>query len=373
MPHQSLGFLVGFLPGLLVGFCSALLLITLWNSPIAVYYTKEREVVGERVNSFTHHNDHYQLLEKHSAEFPASRSTSESSNGLCGKAYLESSRPVQRVPFLLLVLVHSSPTSQQRRRAIRETWLSDSHHQWKYVARFVVGIAGLNPEDLELLACENKEHRDMVFLPELHDNETLEYSSSQKLLLSFAWAEENVVYHYLFKCMDSTFVILDVVSSELENRTSTTDLLWGFFAGGIQATNKGHLKESGWFLCTHYLPYPQGGGYVISQGLVSMLSALGPDLDHYMHDDVALGVWLSPFSGIQYVHDVRFNTGYYSRGCNNVYVVTHRETGQSMYKKYASVKKKSPLCEVELVSRPSYIYDWTVPADRCCVRKVGIP
>lgn len=362
---------MGFLPGLLVGCCSALLLVTLWNGPVAVYYTKEREIVGKRVNIFTH----YQLSEKsYSGKFSVNRRHAlENTNAVCGKAYLESSKPAQSGTYLLLVLVHSSPSSVQRRRIIRETWLGDNHHQRKYMARFVVGTAGLGPEDLELLACENKEYRDMVFLPELHDNLTLEYSSSQKLLLSFVWAEENVAYQFLSKCMDSTFVILDVVLSELESRTSTTDLLWGFFAGSIQATRKGHLKEENWFLCTHYLPYPEGGGYVISQGLVSMIHLLGPDLDHYLHDDIALGVWLSPFNGIQHLHDVRFNTGYYSRGCNNGYVITHRETVQSMQKKHTAVKKKASLCEVELVSKPSYIYNWTVPANRCCLRKVGIP
>lgn len=344
---QRPDFLLGFLPGLLLGCCSALLLVTVWNSPVVVYYTKERVVGGDGVNIIP------------------------GLNGQCRQTYLVSS-PAQNVLYLLLVLVHSSPSSLQRRKAIRETWLNKNHLQRKCVARFVISTASLSPDGLELLACENKEHRDIVFLPSIDDNMT-EFSSSQKLLLSFMWAEENIAYEYLFKCTDSTFVILDVVLSELEARTRTTDLLWGFFAGGIRATREGHLKESKWFLCTHYLPYPQGGGYVISRGLVSMIHVLGPDLDHYLHDDIALGVWLSPFNGIQYIHDVRFNTGHYSRGCNNVYVVTHRETVQSMRNKYASVKKKAPLCAVEMVSNPSYIYDWTVPADRCCVRKIGIP
>ena len=354
MACQSPGFVVGFLPGLLLGCCSALLLATMWNSPVTVYYSKEREVVSD-VNIITN-----------------AKKKLESTKAECGKKYLASSMPAQREPYLLLILVHSSPSSLQRRKAIRETWLQKNHNPSKYLAKFVIGTASLSPKYLELLSCENKKHSDMVFLHSLCDNNS-EYSSSQKLLLSFMWAEENVAYYYLFKCMDSTFVILDVLLNELRSRTHTTDLLWGFFAGGIQATREGHLKESRWFLCTHYLPYPQGGGYVISQGLVSMIHTLGPDLDHYLHDDIALGVWLTPFSGIQHIHDVRFNTGYYSRGCNNAYVVTHRETVQSMRNKYASVKKKAPLCVVELVSKPSYIYNWTVPADRCCVRKIGIP
>ena len=367
MACWSPGLLMGFLPGLILGFFSLLLLATLWNRPTVVLYSSDGEVLIEGVNMMPLNS--HELSGKKSARRYLENFKADAR---CSTIYLNSSVPSLRETYLLLVLIHSNPGSFQRRESIRDTWLQTKQNQKTYVARFVVGIAGLGYKELQQLACENKEHSDMIFLPTLHDNET-EFSSSQKLLLSFTWAEENVAYHYLFKCMDSTFVILDVLLGELENRTKKTDLLWGFFAGGVTATKEGYLKEPNWFLCTHYLPYPQGGGYVISQGLVSMIHTLGPGLQHYLHDDIALGVWLSPFNGIHYVHDVRFNTGYYSRGCNNLYVVTHRETIQSMLRKYASLQKKAPLCVVELLSKPSYEYNWRVPADKCCIRKMGIP
>ena len=356
---RGLSFCVGFFPGLLVGSSSVLLLITIWKLPVSVYYTKEREFIvdrdiGQNDDSFPY-DQNSKFERRHALQ-------TQNGNNECDKNYLDSSASEEGVPYFLLVLVHSSPSSFGLRNGIRDTWLGENHHQRKYMARFVVGLAGLSPHELNLLACENKDYRDMVFLPEF--NESLNHSKSEKLLHSFSWAEENVDYEYLFKCTDSTFAILEVIFNELTQRSSDLDLLWGFFAGGVQATREGHLKEPNWFLCTHYLPYPQGGGYVISKGLVSVIDALGPDLSHYVHDDIALGVWLSPFKWIKFIHDVRFNTGYSSRGCNNLYIVTHGETVQSTNKKYAAVKKKAPLCETEHIFRPSYEYNWSVPADR---------
>ena len=260
------------------------------------------------------------------------------------------------------------------RDAIRETWLKDAHRQGRYVARFVVGVANMKHGDRSLLACENMEHGDMIFLPNIEEPvSSHSFSSSEKLLHSFIWAQGNANFEYVFKCTDTTFAILSKILDELETRDQTNDYLWGFFAGGIRASDKGRMGESNWYLCTHYLPYPEGGGFVISKGLVSLLATLGGDLEHYLHDDIALGVWLSPFSGIERRHDVRFNTGPYSRGCSNEYIVTHRETLSSLHTKSLTLIENGLLCGEEFSSRPSYHFNWTVPSNRCCVRETGVP
>ena len=291
----------------------------------------------------------------------------------CEPEYLASSTAVEDLEYILLVLVHSSATSWDLRNSVRSTWLRENHRQKKFLARFVVDLAGLSSQERSRLSCENKEYRDLVFLPEINGTLGNDHLISEKLLLSLSWAEENVDYRFIFKCTDTTFAVLEVILKELASRAAEMDFLWGFFAGGVKATRDGYYGEPNWFLCSHFLPHPHSGGFVISRGLVSLIDTVGPNLQHYKHDDIALGVWLSPFKGIEYVHDVRFNTGHYSRGCSNAYIVTQGETVRSMKKKYVAVRGKKDVCVKEVVFQPSYEFNWTVPADRCCLRRTGIP
>lgn len=362
-------FVAMFVPGLLIGGSSTFLLLDLWDIPKAVYISKERELLEPATLSHSRRSMADPALLQRRSE----RRHVLEHQGFCNETNLES-LPVAGGPYQLMVLIHSTPRAVEMRDAIRETWLKDVHRQERYVARFVVGASNLRHGDRSLVACENMEHGDMILLPDIEDPmNSHTFSSSEKLLQSFIWARDNANFEYIFKCTDSTFAILGKILDELETRSQKVDHLWGFFAGGIQASKKGRMGESNWYLCTHYLPFPEGGGYVISKGLVSLLATLGGDLEHYLHDDIALGVWLSPFSGIERRHDVRFNTGPYSRGCSNDYIVTHRETLNTMHSKSLSVLNRGRVCEEEFSSRPSYHFNWTVPSNRCCVRETGVP
>lgn len=274
----------------------------------------------------------------------------------------------------LLVLIHSSAGQRSLRDALRETWLRQrSSRRNSYVARFVVGTQGLAVEYLARLVAENEEHRDLVVLPEVEEEVTAEWPSSRKLLQSFSWAVTYVNFTSIFKCNSATFALLDKILDSLEQQKSH---IWGYFAGGMKSVRQSEasiLVEEEWTLCSHYLPFPQGGGYVISRDLVQLVVDMGPNLKHYRHDDIALGVWLSPFKGVVKQHNVWFNSGYYSRGCRNGYLVSHPETAESIRAKFARLQSRGVLCESEFQSRLSYRYNWTVPADQCCVRKAGIP
>lgn len=385
---MGLGFFFAvFFPGLLVGGWSSYLVLRLWSDPVTFLDSSEREVSLMAAP----------MMEKEALQLdrpllgPGGRRSERrhvldysSANGCNVTAHLSAqprvrsltSEPISGGPYLLLVLIHSSPTALEMRNAIRETWLKDNQKQERFAGRFVIGLAELTPADLALLSCENIKHADILFLPDIVEpTKARDFSSSEKLLESFIWATaENADFRYIFKCTDSTFALLREIMTELEARKDgSDDYLWGFFSGGTQATKEGRLGENNWNLCTHYLPYPEGGGYVISRELVSILHTLNEDLEHYIHDDIALGVWFSPFNGIERRHDVRFNTGYYSRGCNNVYLVTHKESASSMLRKHSSQTRTGVLCEKEFTAKPSYRYNWTVPSNRCCIRDSGVP
>lgn len=49
----------------------------------------------------------------------------------------------------------------------------------------------------------------------------------------------------------------------------------------------------------------------------------------FRNEDVSVGAWLAGLS-VRYVHDPRFDTEFRSRGCNNQYIVTHKQTPESL-------------------------------------------
>ena len=381
-------FVRGFVPGILIGLFSTVLFFnTLWREPnlrtqrqISDWFTTPRlSLVQAQLSDLDYlgAGDDSTVQRPGILSHQAVRRESEGDTHQCDPSTYLKPQSVGSTRYLLVVLIHSTPRAAELRDAIRASWLSKQRTQQRYLARFVIGGKGLRPKDSHELACENKQYGDLVLLPEVTDTlKTLEWSSSSKLLSSFRWTMDNVKFSYILKCTDSTFAVMDTIVKELEvreHKNETGDYLWGFFAGGMQAVKEGRLSERYWFLCSHYLPFPQGGGYVISHSLVTLLLSLEKDLQHYTHDDIALGVWISPFSGIDKRHDVRFNSGYYSRGCKNVYIVTHKETASTMMQKFMTMMQSGNICKQEVTSRLSYVYNWTAPANRCCVRTPNIP
>ena len=372
-------FLRGFLPGILIGLFSSVLIFALWRNSVLVQrpiqpFFEDVSLSGGVKGEVPVQVDAYarRRRKEKRVEYGGGRDH-------CNITLYSKTQPVRPAgrSYLLLLLIDSSPRAKELRNTVRATWLNDFKDQDKYVYRFVIGTADLKAVDMQNLACENQQYGDLLLLGNIDEPlKPVDRTPSEKLLEAFLWALDNVEFTYVFKTHHATFVVLDPILKELELRESQSpqnDLLWGFFAGGVQATKEGRLGEKNWFLCTHYLPFPQGGGYVISHNLISMLGVLSKDLQHYGHDDIALGAWLSPFNGIDKKHDVRFNTGYSSRGCNNAYLVTSRETPTSMFKRYSYFKKTGLICEEEYLSRLSYVYNWTVSPNRCCVRQPGIP
>lgn len=71
-------------------------------------------------------------------------------------------------------------------------------------------------------------------------------------------------------------------------------------------------------------------------------------------------------------HDVRFDTEFESRGCNNKYLVQHKISQADMRERYQNLIETGKLCKEETKRRPSYEYDWTVPPSQCCKRSATI-
>lgn len=189
----------------------------------------------------------------------------------------------------LFIMVLTSPNGKERRDAMRETWLSNIKTlDSSIIARFIVGIKELSQADIKNLEEENNIYSDILFLPELKDA----YKElPSKVLQTFKWIDQNVNSSYLLKVDDDSFVRLDVVMSELKSTSSTRRLYWGFFRGDAHVKFAGPWSEKNWHLCDRYLPYAQGGGYILSSDLVNFIARNADLLQKFNSEDVSVGEW----------------------------------------------------------------------------------
>lgn len=187
----------------------------------------------------------------------------------------------------LFIMILTAPNGKERRDAMRRTWLSnlETLHS-SVVPRFVIGIKELSQEDTKNLEDENNLYHDILFLPELKDA----YKElPSKVLETFKWVDKNVNFSYLLKVDDDSFVRLKVIISELKSTYSTERLYWGFFRGDAHVKFAGPWSEKNWHLCDRYLPYAQGGGYILSSDLVNFIARNSDLLQKYNSEDVSVG------------------------------------------------------------------------------------
>lgn len=107
---------------------------------------------------------------------------------------------------------------------------------------------------------------------------------------------------------------------------------------------------------------------MLARQLVDYMAANHRLLHFYRSEDVSVGAWLAGLD-VKYVHDPRFDTEFTSRGCHNEYLITHKQSAAAMRSLFANLKTKGRLCATEFRTRPSYIYDFSAPPSRCCVRE----
>lgn len=306
-----------------------------------------------------------------------------------------------------VVLIVSGPDNEEKRDVIRATWaklatnifiengekLFKWNHTWigqtvqqdliKFY--FAIGTKGLSRNKLDKLRNENSRTHDLLILDQLEDSYR---NLALKMLHALSWIDKNVEgLKYLLKCDDDSFVRIDLIVKDLEafapdmsdrklsNYVSYKDklpsykgLYWGYFDGRAKVYLNGKWQERDWFLCDHYLPYALGGGYVISQSIVNYIARNVDDLSHYISEDVSMGVWTAALKGINRVHDIRFDTQWQSRGCDEHMLVRHNQTPSDMFLMYKSLVHShgEKLCNNELPQRMLYRYKWNVLPSMCC-------
>nr|NP_001072016.1 beta-1,3-galactosyltransferase 6 [Ciona intestinalis]CAJ84709.1 beta-1,3-galactosyltransferase 6 [Ciona intestinalis] len=276
-----------------------------------------------------------------------------------------------KLKTFLLIFIMTGPKNDDRRNAIRETWLNfenkdDSKHF------FVIGTKNLPINVKNDLEIENQRHSDLMLLEQFEDS----YDKlTEKLGLMLEWASDNVDFRFLFKADDDTFVRVDKIVQDLKNdkeKYLQQFLYWGYFYGRAHVKKTGPWKELNWQLCDYYLPYARGGGYILSSAIVSYIAKNWRIFEKYVSEDVTLGAWVAPLK-VKRIHDTRFDTEYKTRGCKNSFTVSHKQSIGDMQAKYSSLMATGNLCTTEIVNFYGYQYDWDVPPSKCCVRSSLIP
>lgn len=294
------------------------------------------------------------------------------------KLVVSSTKTTKPYETFIIVVVLTGPRNENRRDALRQTWLSKSskglfsQEDANLSHLFVLGVDGLESNVIASLKKEQSQHHDMLLLEDFADAyEKL----TEKLERSLTWINDNVNFKYLFKCDDDTYARIDVIRDELKMRYDTlpAEMLYlGYFYGKGKVKKSGPWKETEWRLCDMYIPYARGGGYILSNNIVLFVATNFPQFKTYLSEDVSMGSWLAPLK-VNRVHDKRFDTEYKTRGCSNTFLVSHKQSIDDMHAKHVSLKRTGMLCEKEFANFHGYEYDWNVPPSQCCMRKESIP
>ncbi|XP_071840499.1 beta-1,3-galactosyltransferase 6-like isoform X1 [Apostichopus japonicus] len=266
----------------------------------------------------------------------------------------------------LVVFILSAPPLLTRREELRNNWLQKQNKD--VMIRFVLGTAKVSEKEFAELKKENDKFKDLLYLTNVEDAFK---SLTRKVLEMMVWADSNVEFDYMLKVDDDSFVRLDVLQRELESK-SKVKLYWGFFDGRAHVHRNGKYGEADWVLCDRYIPYALGGGYVISSDLVHFVARNAPYLKLHHAEDVSLGSWLAPVD-VTREHDPRFDTEYKSRGCRNVYIISHKQSIESLRNKWQHLQSTGKMCESEQQLRQSYVYNWNKLPSECCERVQGVP
>lgn len=344
---------------------------------------------------------------------------------------LTSTHNVETSPIFLVIVILSAPKNIDQRNTIRQTWLNlkpkidetrDTHlidtpnslefnqngflqqdtidqqssaleyfkkkmantlHRpllddlnVKILHYFAIGTENLPFIESNKLEKEHSKYHDLLLLNDLSDS----YSNLTLKLLKTIEAVSNIgSFEYMLKVDDDTYVKLDYLLEDLyqydgrikrKQSTANTikpELYWGYFNGRATVKSQGQWKESNFNLCSRYLPYALGGGYVISKNLVHFVAQNHKTLSRYVSEDISMGVWLSSLRNVYKKHDPRFDTAYMPRKCKNYHIVLHKRTPANMRDIYRNFLCTFKHANATNIKRPAeYFYDWSTASINCC-------
>ena len=188
---------------------------------------------------------------------------------------------------------------------------------------------------------ERKYNKDLIVIPNLVD---VYKQLTSKVIASMKWICENIVFNYLLKVDDDTFVRVEVLLNKLHLKP-TKRLYWGSFSHGSEIVKSGHWAEKIQYICDKYVSYALGGGYVLSKDLVAYIVHNSDKLKKFANEDVSIGTWLAPLD-VNAVHEDNFRM---SGDCEERYILLHYATIGDMKKFNESLASNNTLCGVNVI------------------------
>ncbi|XP_068676382.1 uncharacterized protein [Montipora foliosa] len=148
--------------------------------------------------------------------------------------------PETKQTILLLIIVSTAPSRQERREAIRQTWWTKCHGE--VLCKFFTDGPKLTKENKAMLTNEKLASKDIEFQPVVGGR-----SFGLRYLYQMMWAAVKYNFTYFLRLDDDYFVCLERLKDELPQRP-TKMLSWGWFHCDFK--NLIYMDEA-WTLFTH--------------------------------------------------------------------------------------------------------------------------
>nr|XP_008121747.1 PREDICTED: beta-1,3-galactosyltransferase 5-like [Anolis carolinensis] len=203
-------------------------------------------------------------------------------------------------PPLLLLAIKSHPASHSRRSVLRNTW-AQPRDVGGFRLRYVFLIAMDPKPNLALYESDNIGDILMWDFVESHHNLSLK----ERCFLQ--WMHRHCQQAaFVFKGDDDLFVNIEALTEYLHQTPNVSEFIHGNIQYHSIVVRKGKYAVSwDFYPLKEYPNFASGGGFIMSQSIVSELYTTSLWLPVYPLDDVYLA-FLALAAGIQYQHDEHF-------------------------------------------------------------------
>ena len=213
-------------------------------------------------------------------------------------------------PYLLYIIILSAPANIQHRNVIRSTWGNTIITYSSIRYSFVIGSVGVSDSVMSTIQEEKRKFKDIIVLDDVEEHYR---NLSRKVLKAITWIGKHIESIYYLKTDDDCIVIIDNLYDVLtKENLPTSKLVLGLFNINTGVLSSGKWAEYSWFLCSVYLNYPAGAGYILTRDVVRYIALNSDRLMLYDNEDTSLGTWLAAFK-INYLTDNRISAS--PRGC----------------------------------------------------------
>lgn len=147
--------------------------------------------------------------------------------------------PENKEKVLLLVIVSTAPSRQDRRTAIRETWWKNEH---EVACKFFTDGLQVSKEEQAMVLKEKQIYKDIEFQPIVGGR-----TFGLRYLYHIMWATAKYDFTYLLRIDDDYFVCIERLLHELHNRPHER-LVWGSYHCAYRDLI---YMDEAWTLFTH--------------------------------------------------------------------------------------------------------------------------